>query len=157
MDNFKNIPYVGYFIKISYFINMKVFKNSNGARKVVFIYCVVSIKICINECECPWLWETWRLRNLNLVWHLAEHWVSLTKECYGAEILHGPRHLNCGWKIDKSNKKKYEGKKAHAEDRTQTSSGLTAKFKFLSQVSHKQRHPHPLIQILIDVAQYCID
>ncbi len=24
------------------------------------------------------------------------------------------------WKIDKSNKKKYEGKKAHAEDRTQT-------------------------------------
>jgi hypothetical protein len=44
-------------------------------------------------------------------------------------------------------------KKAHADDRTQTSSGLTAKFKFLSQVSHKQRHPHPLMQILIDAAQ----
>jgi hypothetical protein len=50
--------------------------------------------------------------------------------------------------------KKYKGKKAHVEDRTQTSSGLTAKFKFLSQVSHKQRHPHPLMQILIDAAQY---
>ncbi len=52
--------------------------------------------------------------------------------------------------------KKYEGKKAHAEDRTQTSSGLTAKFKFFSQDSHKQRHPHPLMQILIDAAQYLI-
>jgi hypothetical protein len=67
--------------------------------------------------------------------------------------LYEPRNLNCGWKIDKSNKKKLR-KKAHAEDRTQTSSGLTAKFKFLSQVSHKQRHPHPLMQILIDAAQY---
>ncbi len=28
----------------------------------------------------------------------------LTKKCYGAEILHGGRHLNCGWKIDKINK-----------------------------------------------------
>jgi hypothetical protein len=28
-----------------------------------------------------------------------------------------------------------------------------AKFKFLSQVSHKQGHPHPLMQILIDAAQ----
>jgi hypothetical protein len=35
-----------------------------------------------------------------------------------------------------------------------TSSGLTAKFKFLSQVSHKQRHPHPFMQILIDAGQY---
>jgi hypothetical protein len=50
--------------------------------------------------------------------------------------------------------KKYEGKTAHAEDRTQTSSSLTAKFKFLSQVSHKQGHPHSLMQILIDAAQY---
>jgi hypothetical protein len=44
--------------------------------------------------------------------------------------------------------------KAHAEDRTQTSSGITAIFKFISQVYHKQRHPHPLMQILIDAAQY---
>jgi hypothetical protein len=81
---------------------------------------------------------------------------SYKKKCYGAEILYGLRHLNCGWKIDKSNKKKYEGKKAHAEDRNQTSSDLTAIFKFLSQVSHKQRHPHPLMQILIDAAQYFV-
>jgi hypothetical protein len=60
-------------------------------------------------------------------------------------------------KFDKSNKKKNEGKKAHAEDWTQTSSGLPAKFKFLSQVSYKQRHPHPLMQILIDAAQYLIE
>jgi hypothetical protein len=59
-------------------------------------------------------------------------------------------------KIGKSNKKKYEGKKAHAEDRTWVSLGLTAKLKFLSQVFHKQRHPHPLMQILIDAAQYNI-
>ncbi len=105
------------------------------------LYCAASIKICINECGCPYLWETW-LRNLNLVWHLAK------------EILYGPRHLNCGWKIYKSNKKKFEGKKAHAEDWTQTFSGLTEKFKFFSQVSHKHRNPHRLMQILIDVAQY---
>ncbi len=70
------------------------------------------------------------------------------------KFLYWPRHLNCGWKIDKSNKKSVKEKKAHAEDRTQTSSGVTAKFKFISQVSHKQRHPHPLMQILIDAAQY---
>ncbi len=56
------------------------------------------------------------------------------------------QHLHYEWKIDKSNKRKYEGKKAHADDWTQTSSGLTAKFKFHSQVSYKQRHPHPLMQ-----------
>jgi hypothetical protein len=56
--------------------------------------------------------------------------------------------------ISTADGKLIKGKKAHAEDRTQTSSGLTAKFKFLSQVSHKQRHPHPLMQIFIDAAQY---
>jgi hypothetical protein len=35
--------------------------------------------------------------------------------------------------------RKYEGKKAHAEDRTQTSSGLTAIIKFFG-------HPQKLVQ-----------
>jgi hypothetical protein len=32
------------------------------------------------------------------------------KKFYDAEILYGARHLNCGWKIEKINKKKYKGK-----------------------------------------------
>jgi hypothetical protein len=92
-------------------------------------------------------------RNFETVFSKSENTeFLLQKKCYGAEILYGTRHFNCGWKIDKSNKKR---KKVHAEDRIQTSSGLTAKFKFLSQVYYKQRHPHPLMQILIDAAQYC--
>jgi hypothetical protein len=38
------------------------------------------------------------------------------------------------------NKKNYEGKKAHAENRTQTSSGLTAKFKFPGHPQKLVRH-----------------
>ncbi len=113
------------------------------------LYCAASIKICFNECGCPCLWETW-LRNLNLVWHLADeilkrfffkirkHWISLTKKnvmvlkfCTDLDISTADGNLI---KVIK----KYEGRKAHAEDRTQTSSGITAKFKFLSQDSHKQ-------------------
>jgi hypothetical protein len=63
----------------------------------------------------------------------------LQKKFYHAEILYGARHLNCGWKIDKINKKKYIGKKSHAEDRTQILTKLTAIFKFL-------RHPQKLVQ-----------
>ncbi len=130
LPNISTVPVLNFFI---FFFCKQIFE----------IYCAASIKICINECGCLCLWETW-LRNLNLVWHLAEEilkrffqnqktlYFSYKKKSYGAENLYGPRHFNCGWKIDKSNKKKYERKKAHAEDRTQTSSGLTAKFKFLS-------------------------
>ncbi len=34
----------------------------------------------------------------------------LQKIFYGAEILYGPRHPNCGWKIDKINKKSIKEK-----------------------------------------------
>jgi hypothetical protein len=54
---------------------------------------------------------------------------------YDAEILYEPRHLNCGWNIDKINKKKYKGKKFHAEDRTQILTKLTVFSNFLD--THK--------------------
>jgi hypothetical protein len=44
------------------------------------------------------------------------------------------------------NKKKYEGKKVHAENRTQTPSGLTAILKFPG-------HPHP--QKLVQNNNWC--
>jgi hypothetical protein len=60
----------------------------------------------------------------------------LQKKFYGAEILYGPRHLNCGGKIDKINKKKYIGKKSHAEDRTQILTKLTVFSNFLDTLKN---------------------
>ncbi len=59
----------------------------------------------------------------------------MLKFCMGARDLH-----NCGWKIDKINKKKYKGKKSHAEDRTQILTKLTAIFKYLRHLQKLVQH-----------------
>ncbi len=53
------------------------------------------------------------------------------KFCMGARDLH-----NCGRKIDKINKKKYKGKKSHAEDRAQILTKLTAISNFLDTLKN---------------------
>ncbi len=69
----------------------------------------------------------------------------------------GARDLTADGKLIKNKKIKYEGKKAHAKDRTQVLTKLTAVFKF-------PRHPQKLvqnnnwcdmvIQVLIDSLQF---
>ncbi len=113
------------------------------------LYCEICLDILcfIIQNLHQWMWVSLLMRNLaeeilKRILNLQNIECLLTKKCYGAEILYGGSWINCGCEFDKSNKKKYEEKKAHAEDRTQISSGLTSKFKFLSQVSHKQGHPN---------------
>jgi hypothetical protein len=51
-------------------------------------------------------------RNFETVFSKSENTeFLLQKKCYGAEILYGPRHLNCGCKIYKTNKKSMKEKK----------------------------------------------
>jgi hypothetical protein len=90
-------------------------------------YIHMYVLCCINQNLHQWMWLSLLMRNLakkiefgvTLSWRNFETVFSksentefiLQKKWYRAEILHGGRHLNCRWKIDKSNNKKYEGKK----------------------------------------------
>jgi hypothetical protein len=61
--------------------------------------------------------------------------ILLQKKFMVLKFCMGARHLNCGRKIDKINKKKYKGKKSHDKIRTQILTKLTVFSNFLD--THK--------------------
>ncbi len=130
-------------------------------------YCAASIKICINGCGCLCLWETW-LRNLNFAVRLEEVWVRSSAwvfflHTFFITFIKFSSAVKMSWSIQNfstitifleekfsvfwfwKNRFKISSAKCHT------------KFKFPIKVSYKQGHPHSLMQILIDAAQYKIN
>jgi hypothetical protein len=112
-------PYHGIFFPYTFFIRFIKFSSAvemsssiQNFSSITFfcneifnVFCFRKNHFRIDSFNFEYLWCDLAKKNFKRFLNLQNIEYLLTKKCYGAEILHGGRHLICGWEFDKTNKK----------------------------------------------------